>query len=554
METLKSVVRGWFDLTSHKIIGVYLCVSFAWIVFSDTSFLQVSGPLVIFDSMHALKDIVFTMATALFLFFLIQKHDLKIGQAKARYRLLADNTTDLISRHDHRGVFLYVSPSSRQVTGYDGEELLGKSLYDHIHPDDLDIFPSLGFKPSPGPDGHFKHEFRLRRKGGEYAWFEFNGKLAIDFPDTNKGDFILISRNISERKEAERVLATYRQKLQKDVEERTMSLAKANERLMLDKAEVEAANKALWQKHQAMMRMMEELNESNRKVELIHSKFVFVERMASLGQLAAGVAHEINNPMGYIVNNLNALGDYTEKIEELLKTYSELEESLRSQQEAPKTDMLWLVEEMKQAVDVNFIIADLRKLLLETHQGAERIKRIVDDLRAFARNDKMVPEYAQVHEIMESAVNIVWSELKYKAKVTRKFSGTCGLYCYPGQLEQVFINLLINAAHAITHQGEIVLEIAEVEDSVVVRVTDNGCGIPSELQMKIFEPFFTTKETGSGTGLGLSIAYGIIQKHHGDITVSSEAGLGTTFTVKLPMGPLGMKGDNMPLPSGVTAG
>jgi two-component system NtrC family sensor kinase len=178
---------------------------------------------------------------------------------------------------------------------------------------------------------------------------------------------------------------------------------------------------------------------------------------------------------------------------------------------------------------------DIKGLITESLDGSERVRKIVQGLKSFARVDEAEYKYADINECIESTINIVWNELKYKATLKKDYGNLPLTKCYPQQINQVFMNLLINAGHAIESQGEITIKTWAEDGSIWVAISDTGHGIPKEDLNKIFEPFFTTKEVGKGTGLGLSITYEIVQKHDGEITVESEVGKGTTFTVRLPI-------------------
>ncbi len=252
------------------------------------------------------------------------------------------------------------------------------------------------------------------------------------------------------------------------------------------------------------------------------------EKMASIGQLAAGVAHEINNPMGFILSNLSTLSKYTERLIDFMQTQSELLAS------SAAPNQLADLEEKRKLLKLERIVKDVPQLISESLEGAERVKVIVQNLKTFSRKDEEQWKTADLNECLESTLNVVWNELKYKAEIHREYGDLPGLRCNPGQLNQVFMNLMINAVHAIETSGIIKVKSWFDQGSIYLAISDNGCGMPDEVRGKIFEPFFTTKEVGKGTGLGLSISYDIVRKHNGTIEVESEPGIGTTFTVILP--------------------
>ena len=271
------------------------------------------------------------------------------------------------------------------------------------------------------------------------------------------------------------------------------------------------------------------LNETLAALKRSQAKVLHQEKMASIGQLAAGVAHEINNPIGFINSNLSTLGKYLSRLSGYLAVQAEciaagappeLVESVRQQQARLKID---------------YIVKDLEDLVRESLEGAERVRSIVADLKSFSRVDESDYKQADLNECLRSTINIVWNEIKYKATLKKELGEIPRTRCYPQQMNQVFMNLLVNAAHAIENQGIITVRSWEEDGYVCVSVADTGHGIPEENLNRIFEPFFTTKEVGKGTGLGLSITYDIVKKHNGEITVRSEPGKGTEFTVRIPV-------------------
>lgn len=273
-----------------------------------------------------------------------------------------------------------------------------------------------------------------------------------------------------------------------------------------------------------------ELQATNRKLAEAQDQLLQAEKMASIGQLAAGVAHEINNPVGYVASNLSSLGRYVNDLLSLLDACEQLDGSLSG--EAP--DLLAL-RALKEKVNLTYLREDLHDLLAESKEGLERVKKIVLDLKTFSHVDEAEWQVVDLHQGLESTLNIVWNELKYKADVVKEYGNLPEVECLPSQLNQVFMNLLVNAAHAIESHGTITLRTGQAGEQVWVEVSDTGKGIAPENLGRIFDPFFTTKPVGTGTGLGLSLSYGIVKKHHGHIEVDSTPGEGTTFRVWLPV-------------------
>ncbi len=277
------------------------------------------------------------------------------------------------------------------------------------------------------------------------------------------------------------------------------------------------------------------LDKKASEIKDAHAMLLQSEKLASIGQLAAGVAHEINNPIGFISSNLNTLEQYIEDIKSLMEQYKDF----HSINNGERQMLLNRIESLKEEMDFEFILEDLFKLVEETKEGADRVKKIVGDLKDFSRVDHGEKDFFNINQGLESTLNIVRNELKYKAKISKEYNEIPEIECYSQELNQVFMNLLTNAAQSIENQGKIGIKTGLVydngQDFIEIRISDTGCGIAEENLNRIFDPFFTTKEVGKGTGLGLNISYKVIKKHKGKIKVESEVGKGTTFIVSLPV-------------------
>jgi two-component system NtrC family sensor kinase len=278
-------------------------------------------------------------------------------------------------------------------------------------------------------------------------------------------------------------------------------------------------------------------------IRQLQSQVLQTEKMASIGQLAAGVAHEINNPTGFIHANLFQMAEYVSElrgvwgvVEQLQKCVAQGagEEAQRASQELASA---------AEEVDVAFVLTDLTKAIRESQEGSERIRHIVQDLRDFSHQDTGELVIADVNQCLDSTANIVWPMMKHLVVLEKEYRDLPALNCYPMQLKQVFMNLLVNAYQAIEEKlgrssgetGRIQLRTEFRGDRVVVSVSDSGAGIEASHLDRIFDPFFTTKKVGAGTGLGLSTSYNIVQRHGGTLRVESVPGEGSTFLVLLPV-------------------
>ena len=271
-----------------------------------------------------------------------------------------------------------------------------------------------------------------------------------------------------------------------------------------------------------------------------HAQLLHSEKMAAIGQLAAGVAHEINNPTGFISSNLKTLQNYQNRMTELIGCYRNVvgmlrESSCFTRLEPDLKNALSHLESFEKEHDIQYLMEDSIDLVKDCSEGAMRIKKIVSDLKALAHPGDDRVRMLDVNKGLASTLNVVQKELKYKAVVRQEFGKIPVIWGYPQELNQVFMNILINAAQAIEGRGHIFVRTRVAEDQVEVMVQDDGSGIAPENIPRLFEPFFTTKAVGKGTGLGLHIAYDIIKKHRGTIEVQSELGKGTAFTIRLPV-------------------
>ncbi|MBP5955261.1 hybrid sensor histidine kinase/response regulator [Pseudomonas anatoliensis] len=277
---------------------------------------------------------------------------------------------------------------------------------------------------------------------------------------------------------------------------------------------------------QASVALQREIDERKQ----LESQLVQSEKLASLGQLAAGVAHEINNPIGFISSNLGSLDGYFQQLLSMLDAYQAAGQTLPPEPAAQ-------LQKLRKELELDFLLEDIPVLIRESKEGIGRVSQIVKDLKDFSRVDTQQQwQWANLQQGIESTLNIVASELKYKADVVKEYQNLPDIECLPSQINQVIMNLVVNAVQAMgPERGVITLRTGLQGETAWIEVADNGSGIAPETLQKIFDPFFTTKPVGQGTGLGLSLSYGIVKKHGGDISVRSELGAGTTFRVLLPL-------------------
>ncbi|WP_196160364.1 sensor histidine kinase [Reinekea sp. G2M2-21] len=271
------------------------------------------------------------------------------------------------------------------------------------------------------------------------------------------------------------------------------------------------------------------LSKQTKRAESAQTQLFQSEKLAALGQLAAGVAHEINNPVGFVTSNTNLTEKYVERIE------SELKKLEADCAEDESGAALLTYTRWKSATKLFQFMSDLRDISTESLEGLNRIREIVKDLKDYAHVGDMKFEQTDINQLLSSSINLLRNEIKYKAEVITELEEIPLISCIPSQINQVFVNIIVNACHAIEEFGTITIATKLIGEKVSITLQDTGKGIPKDIIKKVFDPFFTTKPVGKGTGIGLAITRSIIDRHHGDIKVSSIEGTGTEFRIFLPI-------------------
>ncbi len=414
----------------------------------------------------------------------------KLSESEEMFRSVAETATDAIISINHLGKIIFWNSSSQKIFGYSEQEALGQPVTMLI-PGKLREMHKTGMSRVLSMGGHKiigkTAEVAALRKNGEgfpieisLATWESKGALV----------FTAIIRDISERKELER-------------------------RLQDEKNELQITS--------------DELKITNLKLKESQAKILQAEKMASVGQLAAGVAHEINNPMGFITSNLGTLDTYFSRLTETLQTL-ELNLYKRNDEEEIR-----LFERTKKANKLDYIIKDSRDLIMESLEGSERVKQIVATLKEFSGIDLAEEKPVAINSCLESSIAVLGTALRDGIRIVQRFADIPLLKGSPQLLNQAFFNLLQNAIQSIESDGEIIIQTQHDDQFIYVFINDTGRGIPEDELHKIFDPFYTSKDIGTGQGLGLSVALDIVKKHGGEITVKSQVNRGTTVMLKFPV-------------------
>lgn len=346
------------------------------------------------------------------------------------------------------------------------------------------------------------------------------------------GMIALLHRGYRIKKNANRKLERMNSEIikqKKEIEEKNEELQAKNEEIVAQSEELKQANEEILSTNEALQNQKSELQFTLENLKMTQDQLVQSEKLASVGQLTAGIAHELNNPVNFISGNVNPLKRDLDDIFRLLSMYEEIINNNKLSEEF--TD----VNELKENLDFEFLTKEIKSLLEGISEGAQRSSEIVKGLRSFSRIDEDKFTMADIHDGIDSTLILLYNRTKNRIKIHKNYGDLPSIECLPSKLNQVFMNILTNSIQAIEDKGDIYIDTISSGIGVKIIFKDTGVGMTPEVKKKIFEPFYTTKDVGSGTGLGLAISYGIIEQHRGNIDVISEPGKGTEFIISLPI-------------------
>jgi signal transduction histidine kinase len=440
--------------------------------------------------------------------------------------------TDHVVTHYNKACEILLGVPAHEIIGKSG---LGKLFYGVERPVMADLivdsametiisdFYQNRFRSSSTIPDAYEAEGYFENLGDKGRWLFFTA-APLRNPNGELVGAIETLQDITARKISEVALMKAQIEIEQTVAQRTAELAELNGQLIKDVRRRELIELELLNRNG-------ELNTLNDKLSVAQDYLLHSEKLASIGQLAAGVAHEINNPIGYIFSNFGMLEEYQASLFEMLQAYETFEAGI-----SEKIAIEPLIR-LREKLEIDFLKKDVPELMKESREGIERVRKIVQDLKSFSHSDSRFDwQLSSLHQGLDSTLNVVNNEIKYRADVIKEYGDIPLVECVISQINQVIMNLVINASHAIgPERGKIFIRTGRSGDNVWLEVEDTGSGIPKEVLPRIFDPFYTTKPVGKGTGLGLSLSYGIVQKHHGNIEIETEVGRGTKFRVTLPI-------------------
>lgn len=454
----------------------------------------------------------------------------QLSESERRYRELVENLREIVFKCDRDGHFTLLNKAWTATLGYETAECLSRPIDDFLHAEDREVWLNLLTQLKTDQELECK-ELRFHHCTAEIVWLELSAR------SENYGEISGSLTNISDRKRAQVALREANEALQLRIEQ-----------LRRENLERRQAETTLIQSRVQLEEQTQQLEATLTELKQTQTQLVHAEKMSSLGQLVAGIAHEINNPINFIYGNVVHANEYIQDLLNLVTLY---------RQHYPQPDPS--IQEKIDHIDLDFLLKDLPKLTNSLQVGADRIRQIVLSLRNFSRLDEAEVKEVDLHEGIDSTLMILQSRLKDKdhrpaIQVMKEYGALPLIECYAGQLNQVFMNLISNAIDALEAKVKlwqstnpllgsqipdllIRIRTEVVKDNfIAIWIIDNGTGIPEAVRTRIFEPFFTTKAVGRGTGLGLSISYQmIVEKHYGSLECSSTVGKGTEFLIQIPV-------------------
>lgn len=492
-----------------------------------------------------------------------------LKKANRRLSTLISNLPGVVYRCDTGEAWTveYLSSGFAELTGYSPRDFYGenspKTWRSLVHEEDISR-TSIAIDEAFADKQPYQIIYRIINAHGKLRWIWEQGRevhdeqggvmwregFMLDISDLKSAQerlvgalkerqrFIRQHNKMLENKVHERTQALEQQsqelsKLNKQLQKKNKALEFSEEELRQNGEELHASNEFLTEAQKVLDKKNKDLQEALKRLKETQAQLVQSEKMATLGQLTAGIAHEINNPVNYIYSGIEGLKIVIDDLLEVLNAYESI--NVGSVEED-----LEAIAELKLSLEYTEVLDGAQELIKNIANGASRTAEIVRELRTFARLDETGLKYIDLHENIDSTLVLLHGQYDKRIEIQKYYGDLPRIECYPGKLNQVFMNILVNAIQAIEKTGAIEIHTSiSREDakgqSITITIKDNGIGIPLEIQSKIFEPFFTNKDVGEGTGLGLSISLSIIKLHQGEITCCSEVGKGTIFTISLPV-------------------